>query len=84
MEMIAPYVEQDPTAFCTYPDFLTAVETLREVCRLRAEAVRGQLEGIYPATLAERTSGVGVDASHLNLAALGDFDDLKNAKGRLN
>ena len=49
--MIAPYVEVDPTAFCSYEDHLLAVDTLLEVCRLRSESIRGQLEGDYPCLL---------------------------------
>ena len=82
--MIAPYVEADPTAFCSYEDHLLAVDTLLEVCRLRSESIRGQLNGEYPATLAQQAEhpGAGVDASHVDLRALGDFDDLEAAKGR--
>lgn len=28
-ELIAPYVEKDPTAFCTYEEYEKGVETLR-------------------------------------------------------
>ena len=55
--MIVPYVEVDPTAFCSYEDHLLAVDTLLEVCRLRSESIRGQLEGDYPITLAQRGRG---------------------------
>ena len=81
---IAPYAEADPTAFCSYEDHRLAVDTLLEVCRLRAESVRGQLEGHYPITLAQQADhpGAGVDASHVDLRALGDFQDLENAKAR--
>ena len=82
--MIAPYVEADPTALCSYEDHLLAVDTLLEVCRLRAESIRGQLEGRYPSTLSQQAEhpSAGVDASHVDLRALGDFDDLEAAKGR--
>lgn len=82
--MIAPYVEADPTAFCSYEDHLLAVDTLLEVCRLRAESIRGQLEGRYPITLSQQAEHpeAGVDASHVDLRALGDFDDLESAKER--
>lgn len=82
--LIAPYVEADPTAFCSYEDHLLAVDTLLEVCRLRAESARGQLEGRYPSTLAQRAENprAGVDASAIDLRALGDFDDLETAKER--
>ena len=82
--LIAPYVHSDPTAFCSYEDHLLAVDTLLEVCALRAESARGQLEGIYPATLAQQAEapGAGVDASHVELRDLGDFNDLESAKER--
>ena len=82
--LIAPYVEEDPTAFCSYEDHRLAVDTLLEVCRLRSESIRGQLEGDYPITLAQQAKdpGTGVDASHVDLRALGDFDDLETAKAR--
>ncbi len=82
--LIAPYVEADPTAFCSYEDHMLAVDTLLEVCRLRAESIRGQLEGIYPSTLAQQAEqpGNGVDASHVDLGELGDFQDLKVARER--
>ena len=82
--LIAPYVEADPTAFCSYEDHLLAVDTLLEVCRLRAESVRGQLDGRYPITLAQQAErpASGVDASGVDPRALGDFDDLESAKER--
>ena len=82
--LIAPYVQADPTAFCSYEDHLLAVDTLLEVCRLRSESVRGQLEGTYPATLAQQAEqpGAGVEASHVDLRSLGDFQDLEDAKER--
>lgn len=80
--LIAPYVQKDPTAFCSYEDHLLAVNTLEQVCLLRAESIRGQLEGTIPATLREQAEqpDAGVDASAVCLEDLGDFDDLENAK----
>ena len=82
--LIAPYVEADPTAFCSYEDHLLAVDTLLEVCRLRSESIRGQLGGEYPATLAQQAEHPesGVKAGHVDLRDLGDFEDLENAKAR--
>ncbi|MBQ6480129.1 MAG: CotH kinase family protein, partial [Anaerolineaceae bacterium] len=34
-ELIAPYVEKDPTAFYTYEDFEKGADTLRKFCELR-------------------------------------------------
>ena len=77
-------MEADPAAFCSYEDHLLAVDTLLEVCRLRSESVRGQLEGTFPSTLAQRAEhpDAGVDASHVDLRALGDFEDLERAEGQ--
>jgi len=61
--LIAPYVERDPTAFYTYDEFQTGVETLREFCRLRSESVANQL-----------SDGGTVDASHLNLSDMGTMN----------
>ena len=60
------------------------MDPLLELCRLRSEGAGGQLEGRYPATLAQRAEhpDAGVDASHVDLRALGDFEDLERAKGR--
>ncbi|HJB05751.1 MAG TPA: CotH kinase family protein [Candidatus Merdibacter merdigallinarum] len=82
--LIAPYVKKDPTAFCSYADHQLAVDTLRQVCQKRKESIRGQLEGRYPSTLAQQQAqpDVGVDAAMIDLRALGDFDDLRNAKER--
>ena len=44
-EMIRPYVEKDPTKFCTLEEFDKGVETLSQFVSLRAEAVRRQLNG---------------------------------------
>lgn len=44
-QLIAPYVEKDPTAFCTYDEFQTGVEALKEFCTLRSESVQLQLSG---------------------------------------
>lgn len=49
-EMIAPYVEKDPTAFCTSEEFEQGVETLRSFCSLRIDSIRGQLDGTIPST----------------------------------
>ena len=82
--MIAPYVEQDPTAFCSYEDHQLAVDTLREVCLLRARSIRGQLEGEIPATIRgqQEHPDARVDVGSVQLTDLGDFRDLETARTR--
>ncbi len=48
--MIAPYVESDPTKFCTYEEFEKGAAALEKFCALRAESVSGQLAGTIPST----------------------------------
>ena len=80
-EMIHPYIKEDPTAFCSVEDFEKAADTLQEVVRLRGMSIRGQLNGEYPSSLREQeTNRSGVDASHVKLETLGDFEDLENAQ----
>ena len=83
-EMIAPYVEKDPTAFCSYEDHRLAADTLEQVCMLRAESVRKQLDGEIPATIRgqQEAPQARLAASHIRLEDLGDFQDLENAKVR--
>ena len=74
--LIAPYVEKDPTKFCTYEEFEKGAEALKEYCILRCESVKKQLQGEIPATEAER-SGSGytlVDGSSLSLYDMGGMN----------
>ena len=43
--MISPYVEKDPTKFCTTEEFTTGIETMKSFVTLRAQAVTNQLQG---------------------------------------
>ena len=79
-QLIAPYVEKDPTKFCTYEEFETGIETLEQFCLLRAESVQGQLDGTIPSTSdgqAEDSSAL-VDASELSIS---DMGTMNNAMG---
>lgn len=66
-------VETDPNALYTYAEYTTAAEMLHETVRLRAESVRGQLDGSIPSTDAgQRTdSSALVDASSIDLSVMG-------------
>lgn len=81
-KMISPYVQKDPTAFCSYADHQLAVDTLEQVCLLRAKSIRGQLDGEIPATIRgqRENPNAKVEASEVQLTALGDFEDLESAK----
>ncbi|MGI6607446.1 MAG: CotH kinase family protein [Erysipelotrichaceae bacterium] len=80
LKMIAPYVEKDPTAFCCYEDFLLGVDTLKRFCLLRAQSVRGQLDGTIPSTIAgqKRDKSNLIDASSIWLPDMGEIADLKD------
>lgn len=71
--LIRPYVEADPTAFCTVEEFDKAVETLRQFVLLRAESVRGQLDGTIPSTAEGQAADASalVDASTITLSDMG-------------
>lgn len=67
--LIQSYVEKDPTAFYTYEEFETGVETLRQFCALRSESVSMQLES------GETTEDMSyVDASSLTLSDMGSMN----------
>ena len=63
-EMIRPYVEKDPTKFCTAEEFEKGVRALSEFVTLRAEAVSRQLRG----------DNTAVDTADLNLSDMGTMD----------
>ena len=65
--MIAPYVEKDPTKFCTYEEFTKGVATLKEFCLLRAKSVCGQLDGTV-------TEEYPIDALDLNISDMGSMN----------
>lgn len=73
--LIAPYVEKDPTKFCTYEEFETGIDTLKEFCLLRAESIRGQLEGTIPSTSEgqEKDSSSRIDAGDLRVSDMGNM-----------
>ena len=74
-EMIASYVESDPTKFCTYEEFTEGVAALKEFCELRAESVRGQLDGRIPSTSEGQSADKSafIDASDLSITAMGSM-----------
>lgn len=73
-EMISPYVERDPTKFCTYEEFQTGVLTLREFCLLRAESAAGQLNGSIGSTAETQDAGALVSAGTLQISDIGSMN----------
>ena len=82
-ELIAPYVEKDPTKFCTYEEFETGVEAMRKFCELRLESVAGQLDGTIPSTSAGQSADSSnlVDASGLSISDLGTMSGMGGGFG---
>ena len=64
-EQIAPYVEKDPTKFCTYEEFEAGVATLTAFCDLRSQSVAAQLSG----------EDGKVDASAITLSDMGTMSN---------
>ena len=62
-EMIRPYVEKDPTKFCTMEDFDKGVTALKQFISLRGETVERQLAGDETA----------VETGSLNLSDMGSM-----------
>lgn len=59
--MIAPYVQRDPTRFCTYEEYEAGVEALKQFLSLRSESIRLQLS----------EKSADVDVGDLDLSAMG-------------
>lgn len=74
--LIAPYVEKDPSKFCSYEEFETGVDTLREFCQLRSDSIRGQLDGTIPSTSSEQQAKPSalIDASHITISDMGTMN----------
>lgn len=74
-QLIAPYVEKDPTKFCTAEEFETGVQTLKTYCALRSESIQGQLDGTIASTsAAQQEDGTSlVDASSITLSDIGSM-----------
>ena len=83
--LIAPYVEQDTTKFCTYEEFETGIETLKQFCLLRAESINGQLNGTIPSTTdGQRQQQASlIDASSISISDMGTMhgDNMGFGKG---
>lgn len=81
--MITPYVESDPTKFCTYNEFKEGVSTLKEFCRLRAQSVSGQLTGVIPSTSDGQLQDAStlIDGNGLRISAMGSVGEMMGPHG---
>ncbi len=79
-EIIAPYVQKDPTKFCTYEEFEQGVSTLKKFCALRAESISGQLNGTIPSTTQGQKADASsiIDANGITIADMGTMDNMMN------
>jgi hypothetical protein len=82
-ELIAPYVEKDPTSFYTYEEFETGVETLKEFCKLRVESIKGQLDGTIGSTSEAQSADQDslIDASDLTISDMGSMNNQGGGMG---
>lgn len=64
-DMIRPYVEKDPTKFCTAEEFEKGAETMKKYVALRGKAVKSQLDG----------DSTPVDADDLNISDMGTMNN---------
>ncbi len=83
--LISPYIEKDPTKFCTMEEFQTGIRTLQDFCALRLESICGQLDGSIPSTTkGQQDSGALIDASGISISDMGsmNFGDAGGPGGR--
>lgn len=73
-ELISPYVEEDPTSFCTYEEFQTGVSTLKEFCLLRAESITKQLDGTIGSTSDTQDTSTFVNADDIQISDMGSMN----------
>lgn len=73
--LISDYVKNDPTSFCTYEEYETAVTTFKTLGNLRAQSVQGQLDKTIPSTTANQSDNPDnlITADNLNLSELGSM-----------
>lgn len=69
-------VEMDPTALYSYDEYEAGAEMLYQTVVLRAESVRGQVDGTIPATDEEQRADAAdlVEASEIDISVMGAMD----------
>ena len=70
-QLLLPWVQRDPTAFCSAEGFETACETLKEFLACRRESVRRQLAGELSTDSGKQEREDMVDASDIRILNMG-------------
>lgn len=78
ISLISPYVEKDPTKFCTYEEFEKGSQTLKEFCLLRSESIRAQLDGTIGSTSDTQKSETLISAANLSVSDMGSMNNSGN------
>lgn len=69
-------VETDPTAFYSYQEYEAGAEMLYQTVMLRAQSVKGQIDGMIPSTDEGQRADASnlVDASDIDISVMGVMD----------
>lgn len=83
IKLISPYVEKDPTKFCTYDEFQKGAETLKSFCLLRSESVKKQISGEIPSTsdAQQKDSSSFIRSDGINISEMGSMGTMDNKPG---
>lgn len=75
--LIDPYVEKDPTKFCTYDEYQKGVTAINAFCQLRSESIKGQLDGTIPSTTDGQSANsfALIDTSSLTISDMSTMGD---------
>ncbi len=80
--IISPYIEKDPTKFCTFDEFKKGIDTLKSFCLLRAESVSAQLKGEIGSTTDTQYNSTLIDAGELQISDMGSMQNTMGDKDR--
>ncbi len=84
VSIISPYVEKDPTKFCTYEEFVTGASTLKKFCLLRAQSIGGQLDGTIGLTSDTQKTETLIDAGDVQISDMGSMGNMGGGKDKFN
>lgn len=80
--LIGDYVREDATAFYSYDEYKASLPVLKAFGTLRAQSIRGQLEGTIPSTTETQKNEQEklIQADSINLSLLGSQNNRENFK----